>query len=61
MALGHEFDPSDGSIGFSTLCGRNERDEPVPIEEPARTEGLKTKVLHGHQEKGHALPRCYQE
>ena len=45
VALGHEFDPSNGSVGLGTLCGRDKRDEPVPIEEPARTEGLKTKVL----------------
>ena len=42
-----EFDPSNGSVGLGTLCGHDERDEPVPIEEPARTEGLKTKVLRG--------------
>ena len=46
VALGHEFNPSNRSIGLGTLCGCDERDEPVPIEEPARTEGLKTKVLH---------------
>ena len=45
VALGHEFDPSDWSIGFHLLSGRDERDEPVPGEEPARVESPKTTVL----------------
>ena len=28
VALGHEFDPSDWSVGFHSLSGRDERDEP---------------------------------
>ena len=46
VALGHEFDPSDWSVGLHSLSGRDERNEPVPIEEPARPESPKTKVLH---------------
>ena len=45
VAFGHEFDPRNWSVGLDMLSGSDERNKPVPIEEPARAESPKTKVL----------------
>ena len=46
VAFGHELDPSYRSIRLCMLGRGDERDQPVPIKEPAGAKGLETQCLH---------------